>query len=219
MSTPGAVAAALAACGDGAALEQLGLEIAALEAVDSADAVGYFAQEVVRFHSMAATLRTNKLLDNAAALDRQISHILARSLLEGFFWNTYIFWDPAHRQARFEEKLDAFRHEYGKFWNDPFVVDRSELEPAEQDWSGRHKKGVSSILAQLKNEAGARLDFLYVLYRVASFDAHGNSMNVLFQAVFAQECKFQALDLKFVFDLMADHYLGILRDLRDEGEL
>ena len=79
-------------------------QLATLEALSGRpDEIGYFAQEALRFYSIAGTLKDNDLLKNASAGERQISHILGRSLLEGFFWLLYIFDDPAAGHAVWRE--------------------------------------------------------------------------------------------------------------------
>lgn len=195
--------------------------LAALEALSGRpDAIGYFAQEALRFYSIAGTLKESKLLNNASAGERQISHILGRSLLEGYFWLIYIFDDPAQRKARFSEKLHAFKREYGKFWNEPLIPDKNQMEPADVSWAGLPKaKDVNSMLAQVKNDYGDSLSKLYFVYRIASFDTHGNSMDALFQSVFGKPCNFSALDFNYGFDLIANQYLVILQELQSSKEI
>ena len=103
---------------------------------------------------------------------------------------------------------------------DPLVPKKDELEPADPTWSGLPKPmDVNSMLAQVKNDLGDRLSYLYFVYRVASFDTHGNSMAVLFEQAFGKSCNFSALNLKFGFDLIANQYLVILQELAEEGEV
>jgi hypothetical protein len=176
--------------------------------------VGYFAQEALRFCSIAGTLKESDLLKNASADERHLSHILGRSLLEGFFWLIYIFDDPTHRSARFDEKLQAFKRDYGKFWNERLVPGKSQMQQPDASWAALPKpKDVCSMLSQVKNDHGDRLSYLYFVYRVASFDTHGNSMDSLFQAVFGTSCSFSVLNLDRVFDLIANEYLAILQEL------
>lgn len=77
---------------------------------------------------------------------------------------------------------------------------------------------VNSMLAQVKNDYGDRLSYLYFVYRVASFDTHGNSMATLFKQSFGKSCNFSALNLQYGFDLIANQYLVILRELDLAGE-
>lgn len=196
-------------------------EVASLEAIsDHPEVIGYFAQEALRFYSIAGTLIENDMLQNKSAADRQISHILGRSLLEGFFWLLYIFDDAAKRTDRFQEKKDAFKREYAKLWNDPLVPRKAEMEPAADGWAGLDRpKDMNTMLAQLRNDHGDRLNFLYSTYRISSFDTHGNSMESLFQSTFGKQCKFSVLDFVFGFDIIANQYLVILHQLRKEGEI
>ena len=181
---------------------------------------GYFGQEVLRFLSMAGTLKANYSLDNLNADSRYISHVLARSLIEGFFWLTYIFDDLAKRQARYDEFLSSFKREYAKLYNDPMCPDKSALEPPDVSWNSLiPPMDIKSVMAQVKNDFGNRLDYLYVVYRIASFDTHGKNFSSVLETVFGKPCKFPVLKLDSGFDLMANQYLVILDSLRSGGEI
>ena len=201
--------------------ERLKQKLPTLEELSSApDEIGYFAQEALRFYSIAGTLRENEMLKNESAVKRQISHILGRSLLEGFFWLTYIFDEPAQQKARFCERIDVFKREYGKLWNEPLVPGKQQMEPADPGWATLPRpKDINTILAQVKNIHGDRLSYLYFVYRVASFDTHGNSVPALFHSVFGKDCNFSVLKLDCCFDLIANQYLVILQVLRDTGKI
>lgn len=186
--------------------------------------IGYFAQEAIRFYTVAESLRKTFALDHSSIKeqieDRQITHILTRSLLEGYFWLLYIFDDSAKRGGRYDEKLNSFKREYAKLWDEPQLPYRDRLEPAGPGWANLPKfMDLNSMLAQVKNAYGDRLNYLYYVYRVSSFDTHGNSLGIIFEEVFGKKCNFIALDLKFGFDLMANQYLGILQNLRNAGEI
>lgn len=182
--------------------------------------IGFFAQEALRFHSIAGTLCETFPLDNSSIEERQITHILARSLLENYFWLIYIFDDKSQRSARYDQKLNGFKREYSKFIADPLIPQNHKLEPADPSWSAVPKPmDVNSMLAQVKNDHGDRLNYLYFVYRVASFDTHGNSMSVLFRQAFGKECNFSVLNLPYGFDLIANQYLVILQKLTAAGEI
>ena len=182
--------------------------------------IGYFAQEAMRFYTVAASLRETFALNNSSIEERQITHILTRSLLEGYFWLLYIFDDSAKRSGRYDEKLNSFKLAYVKLLDERLLSHRDQLEPVDPGWAALPKPiDLKSMLAQLKNAYGDRLSYLYYVYRVSSFDTHGNSLGVLFEEVFGKRCNFVALNLKFGFDLMANQYLGILQDLRNAGEI
>ena len=182
--------------------------------------IGYFAQEAMRFYTVAASLRETFALNNSSIEERQITHILTRSLLEGYFWLLYIFDDSSKRGGRYDEKLNSFKREYAKLWDEPHLTHGDQLEPAGPGWAKLPKSmDLNSMLAQLKNMDGDKLNYLYYVYRVSSFDTHGNSMGVIFEEVFGKKCNFIGLKLKFGFDLMANQYLGILQDLRNAGEI
>ena len=56
----------------------------------------FFAQEALRFYSIAGTLKDNFTLDETAKIEeRNITHILFRSLLENYFRILYIFDNAA----------------------------------------------------------------------------------------------------------------------------
>jgi hypothetical protein len=201
--------------------ELLKQEVPSLEALSGApNEIGYFAQEALRFFSIAGTLRENDMLKNASAAERQISHILGRSLLEGFYWLIYIFDDTAQRKDRYEQKLNAFKLQYHKLWNEPLIPDKSKLEPSDPSWAALSPGlDVNSMLGKCRNDYGNRLSYLYFVYRVSSFDTHGNSMTNLFESSFGKDCHFTVLNLEFGFDLIANQYLIILQELRDAREI
>ena len=188
--------------------------------VETPGPIAFFAQECMRFYSVAGSLRETFPLTNATAEERYITHILGRSLLEGFFWIVYIFDSAGDRATRYEEKLNAFRREYGKFWGEKIVPGKVYMQPADASWASLPKPmDVNSMLAQVKNAHGDRLSYLYFVYRVASFDTHGNSLSTLFESAFGKSCNFSALDFEYGFDLIANTYLVVLRELRSGGEI
>jgi len=182
--------------------------------------IAFLAQECMRFYSVAGSLRNTFALTNATAEERYITHILGRSLLEGFFWVVYIFDPAGDRAIRYEEKLNAFRREYGKFWGEKIVPGKVQMEPADPSWASLPRPmDVNRMLAQVKNENGDSFSYLYFVYRVASFDTHGNSLSTLLESAFGKECNFSALDFTYGFDLIANTYLGVLNKLRSSGEI
>jgi hypothetical protein len=181
---------------------------------------GYFGQEVLRFLSMAGTLKANYQLDNLNADSRYISHVLARSLIEGFFWLTYIFDDLSKRQDRFDEFLTSFKRDYVKLYNEPNCPDKAALEAPDPLWASTSAvKDIKSVIAQVRNDFGDRLDYLYVVYRIASFDTHGKNLSSVLETVFGKPCSFPVLKLEFGFDLIANQYLVILASLSAAGEI
>lgn len=190
------------------------------ELADTPGPIAFLAQECMRFYSVAGSLKGSFPLANATAEERYITHILGRSLLEGFFWVVYIFDPAGNRATRYEEKLNAFRREYGKLWSEKLVPEKGQLEPADASWASLPKPiDVNSMLAQVKNDYGDRLSYLYFVYRVASFDTHGNSLSTLFESVFGKDCNFSTLDFNYGFDLIANTYLVALNELRSSGEI
>lgn len=95
--------------------ERLEVEIKGLKSrVDSPGVVAFLVEECMRFYSIAGSLTATFDLKNDSAEERYLTHILGRSLLEGFFWVLYIFDKEGETNSRYEEKLGAFRREYGK---------------------------------------------------------------------------------------------------------
>ena len=151
----------------------------------TAGEIGFFAQEALRFITIAGTLTATFPLDNSSIGERQITHILARSLLENYFWLIYIFDDRSQRTTRYSEKVNSFKREYSKYIDDPLVPQKDKLEPADPAWKALPKSlDVNSMLAQVKNDYGDRLSYLYFVYRVASFDTwqqHGRPLRGSFR--------------------------------------
>lgn len=67
--------------------EQLKDELTTINDLSTKEgAVGFFGQEVLRFHSIAGTILENFKADKNAPVDeRYITHVLARSLMENYF--------------------------------------------------------------------------------------------------------------------------------------
>lgn len=182
--------------------------------------IGFLGQEALRFHSIAGTLKENGMVANASVDERFISHILVRSLIENFFWLVYIFDNTATRQSRYDELVTSFKREYLRFYNENLPIN-SSLSPPDPNW-GQLQGGldVRSMIAQVRNDHGQRLDPLYSIYRIASFDTHGKSLNnIIVSALGGAIPNFPVLDLESGFDLIANQYLCTLRDLVAAGEV
>ena len=79
---------------------------------------------------------------------------------------------------------------------------------------------VKSMIAQVRNDQGQRLDYLYFIYRILSFDTHGKSLkNIITSALGGANQNFPVLDLESVFDLIANQYLFTLSVLTAAGEV
>jgi hypothetical protein len=73
-----------------------------------------------------------------------------------------------------EELKNSFKKDYHKLLNEPRLPRKNELEPADPSWANLPRGlDVNSMLAQVKNDYGHRLNYLYFVYRIASFDTHG----------------------------------------------
>jgi hypothetical protein len=202
--------------------EQLKAELLAIRKLaQSSGANGFFAQEVLRFYSIAGTLLALEgfSLDEKATVDeRYMTHVLSRSLLENYFWIIYLFDDPAKTSDRYEELKNSFKKDYHKLLNEPLLPRKNELEPADPSWANLPRGlDVNSMLAQVKNDYGDRLNYLYFVYRITSFDTHGKSLGTIFEDVFGKNCSFPVLKIKYAFELVANQYLVVLNDLRSKG--
>jgi hypothetical protein len=95
---------------------------------------GFFAQEVLRFLSIAGMLLEVKdfSLDEKATIDeRYITHILSRSLFENFFRIIYLFDDPKETEPRYEKLKNTFKEQYLKLYNETELPHKNELEKLE----------------------------------------------------------------------------------------
>ncbi|XOQ09888.1 MAG: DUF5677 domain-containing protein [Serratia liquefaciens] len=190
-----------------------------------ADASGFFIQEVLRFYSLAGTmLNSNIQLNTTCNVDeRYLTHVLSRSLLEPFFVILYIFDDLSQMADRYEEQKNTFKEEYRKLMNDfqapewsNFMQNYgSQLESANPQWTKlKQLPDVKSMLHKLNTTHNCRLDYLYPLYRITSFDTHGRSLGTIFESVFSKNCNFPVLDISKAIDFMCEGYIFILNTLR-----
>lgn len=185
--------------------------------------LGFFGQEVLRFVSIASTLvgTPDFRLDESASNDeRYFTHILVRSLLENYFWTIYLFDDLAQANNRYDSLKNSFKRDYWKLLNEGSLPHKDKLEPADSSWSNiKQSHNIKSMMQSLKNQYGDRLDYLYFVYRVASFDTHGRSLGAIFQDVFGKTCNFPVLKIRYAIQLMADQYLWVLNELHSKNEI
>ena len=202
--------------------EQLKNELSAIKILSASGGMnGFFGQEALRFRSVAGTLLKNFTTDKNASVDeRYITHILARSLMENYFWLLYIYDDPVKKADRYKELINSLKRDYLKLLNEPLLPHKDKLETADPAWSTLPKTmDVNSMLAQLKNDYGDRLSYLYFIYRITSFDTHGKSLDNLLQTTFGKAVNFPVLDIGYAFDMVANQYLVILEQIRSAGEI
>lgn len=202
--------------------EQLKNELSAIKILSASGGMnGFFGQEALRFRSVAGTLLKNFTTDKNASVDeRYITHILARSLMENYFWLLYIYDDPVKKADRYKELINSLKRDYLKLLNEPLLPHKDKLETADPAWSTLPKTmDVNSMLAQLKNDYGDRLSYLYFIYRITSFDTHGKNLDNLLQTTFGKAVNFPVLDIGYAFDMVANQYLVILEQIRSAGEI
>ncbi|MFW3344122.1 hypothetical protein [Aliarcobacter butzleri] len=182
---------------------------------------GFLGQEVLRFYSIAGTLlKSFNCGKNANINERYITHILARSLIENYFWLIYIFDDSTQKNNRYQEVVNSFKRDYHKLINEELLPHKEQLEPDNLTWSHLPKAmDVNSMMAQIKNDYGERLNYLYFIYRISSFDTHGKNLENIMQETFGKAVNFPILDLSYAFDLMANQYLVTLQELQDTNEI
>jgi hypothetical protein len=181
-------------------------EIKSFQPVNQYD--DFFKEEVLRFCSIAGTVRKSFKNVDTNIDERIISHILMRSVIENYFWLLYIFEDVSNATVRFEEYLNDFKVEYRKLYNDPGFNLKSKIYAPDPSWKGLKKaKDLNSILISMYNIHGDRLNFIYPFYRITSFDTHGKSLSALFRAAFNRECNFPFVKIDPIIELIADEYL------------
>jgi hypothetical protein len=182
----------------------------------------FFAQESIRFRSMVGTLKaiTFKLDSSASVDERHITHVISRSLLENYFWLLYIFDDVSKKHTRYEELINSFKKDYLKLTNEPMLPHKNKLEIADPNWATLPRAlDVNSMLSQVRNDRGDRLDYLYFIYRITSFDTHGKNLGTIGQSTFGKTVNFPVLELNVVFELIANQYLVIFQKLRAAEEI
>ena len=204
--------------------ELLKNELTTIESLSSKGGVnGFFGQEVLRFFSIAGTMLTNfDCSKNSQDINaRYITHILARSLIENYVWLIYIFDDLNQKNDRYQNMINSFKRDYHKLLNEQFLPNKGQLEPADSAWSSLPKAmDINSMMAQITNDYGDRLNYLYFIYRITSFDTHGKNLeNIVHETFGKTTVQFPILDLKYAFDLMANQYLVTLQQLRDASEI
>ncbi|SHL85552.1 hypothetical protein SAMN05216428_107103 [Nitrosospira sp. Nsp11] len=171
----------------------------------------FFIQEMLRFHSIAGTIEHSFQNVKTSVDERILTHILMRSLLENFFRILYIFDSSTLSHTKFDVCVNGFKIEYAKLHRDPILPHKSQLEPADPSWPSLEKPmDLNSMLATVMNSYGVRLNYIYFVYRVSSFDTHGNSLEAFFDASFRKKpCNFPVLDIEKVTQIIADEYLRI----------
>jgi hypothetical protein len=202
--------------------EQLKNEINEFKTLSSSSGLnGFLGQEVLRFHSIAGTLLESFKCDETATVDeRYITHILSRSILENYFWLIYLYDNPTEKQDRYNKMIDSFKRDYHKLMNEQFLPHKDKLEPSKAEWSSLNRAmDVNSMLAQVKNDCGDRLSYLYFVYRISSFDTHGKNLDNILQEVFGKQTNFPILKIDYAVQLMANQYLITLQQLKGAGEI
>lgn len=178
---------------------------------------GFFAQEVLRFISITGTLLESNsfLLDESSTInERYLTHILTRSLLENFFTIIYLFDNPVEISNRYEKIKNSFKNDYRKLLNEVNLPHKDKLEPFDSTWQNLPSlPNVNDMLMQVQNHQGDRLNYLYFVYRITSFDTHGRNLENIFTAVFEKKCNFPILKIKFTFELIANEYRNILNSI------
>ena len=171
----------------------------------------FFIQEVLRFNSIAGTIDQSFKNVSTSIDERIITHILIRSLIENYFRLLYIYDSVNLSQARFDECVNGFKIQYAKLYNDPWLPNKNQIEPADPSWPTlKSPMDLNSMLTALMNAHGNRLNYIYFVYRISSFDTHGNSLEALFSTCFNKTpCNFPFLDIEKVIELIANEYLVI----------
>ena len=176
------------------------------------DVKSFAVAEFLRFYSMGGTILANFANLPLSFEARTFTHIVLRSLLEHYFWILYIFCESDSRtwSARFDEYMDGFKREYVQLYKEPLLPHKTLIEPPGPKWDSiKQPKDMKSVLAAVMNDYGHRLDYLYFVYRITSFDIHGKTLPTLFIRAFHKPCNFPALKIKNTIDLIANEYLVV----------
>jgi hypothetical protein len=177
----------------------------------------FFIQEVIRFHSIAGTINTSFNKTETNIDGRIMSHILIRPLIENYFRILYIYDNDSESECKFNKLLNGFKKEYIKLYNEPELPDKDKMNTPDDSWRILASPlDLKSMLATLRNTDNVRLSFIYFIYRVSSFDTHGNSLEVFFNAAFNTSCNFSCLDIEKVINLISNEYLIIWNKLNSE---
>jgi hypothetical protein len=168
----------------------------------------YIRQETLRFITLAECIMGSGLAgQNLSYEHRTISHILIRSLLENFFKILYVNEDPNQTVVRFNELVDDFADEYRKMYNDQLLPDKGLLEqPPHSGIRTTRRLDLNSKLAQIVNSHGQKYMYLYLVYRISSFDTHGNTLSILGETLFQKPFNFPVLTISKAIELIADYY-------------
>ena len=192
------------------------------------DVTGFFIQDLLKFLSVAGTLKApgNGLnLGFSATVDeRYLTHPVLRVLLENYFLCLWLFDDLGQSSSRYDNVLGKFADDYSKLWNeitaDPslagFMAGAGSVLPNAASLAVPQGSlpDVRSMLAAVKRLNGTRSSDLYVLYRITSFDVHGRSLASTIEAAFSQTAlHFPILDVSTAIDQMSIDYETILDDL------
>jgi hypothetical protein len=193
--------------------ERFGRELLIMTAHTAKNDCEKFAlEEFIRFNSICGTIIASFKNVSTDISERIITHILMRSILENYFWLLYIFYEDDRLlwSTRFDEYLNGFKIEYAKLYAEPSLPQKSKIESPDPSWQTlRRPMDINSILIKLRNDYGNKLNYLYFLYRISSFDTHGKSLPSLFNSAFGKECNFPYLRIERAIDLIANQYLAI----------
>jgi hypothetical protein len=175
------------------------------------DYKNFAVEEFKRFYSIGGTILGSILPNQAPVGERLFSHILLRSIFENFFWLIYIFDGPDVTvwRDRFNQYMNGFKNEYYKLCNEAALPKKDQLVAADPAWKDLRAPDLRSLLAQVKTIRGERLDYLYFVYRVTSFDTHGKTLKSLFTAAFNKDCNFPVMKVSEAINLIADSYIAI----------
>ena len=197
-------------------LKSLAPQIRNLEPTEDHDK--FFKEEALRFISVGGTIEASFPNVDTSIDERIISHILIRSVIENFFKIVYIYEDSTQSACRFDALLNGFKKDYSKLLNEPDLPMKDKLEPAETGWANLPSPmDLRSMMAQVRNIQGTKLDYIYFIYRISSFDTHGNSLKSLFDASFNKQCNFPFLRIAPVLKLIADQYHVILNQIKQKA--
>jgi len=117
----------------------------------------FAVEEFKRFYGIGRTILESVLPNEESVGERLYSHILLRTVFENFFWLLYIFdgTDEALWFERFDKRMNGFKHEYRKLYNESALPHKSELPTPDPAWKTLPQAPkVKSLLEELRTLRG-----------------------------------------------------------------
>jgi len=128
----------------------------------------------------------------------------------------YIFYDKNKRESRYKSYLKSIETQYNKMLIDltdnnykttglPLKMNKYDKEP---NFPGDLKSMLSTMENDNVKSNGKKykLDYLYPIYRILSFYAHGNINKTILDELSPKINKFSVINIPEVINIIANHY-------------